>query len=227
MTRLTNMLLLLCLSMYLMCQKDEALIAKIDRQLAQNQTTISKVLGNPELMQLHSLTPFREVIKKHAKAEKINIVTADEPGKRITVKGEVTGADGKPLKDLLVYVYQTSDKGWYADTAAHVLAMGGDVRHARLFGYLKTDDHGRFEYETIQPKGYPKSDLPAHIHIAMWAGKQPVYGLPGELLFDDDPRLAPERRKTAERDGFIIAKDTGKAGSHLYEYHLTTSQYRQ
>jgi protocatechuate 3,4-dioxygenase beta subunit len=41
----------------------------------------------------------------------------------------------------------------------------GDRRHARLFGYLRTDENGKFEFSTVKPKGYPNSTLPAHIHI--------------------------------------------------------------
>ncbi|MEP6595061.1 MAG: hypothetical protein ABJA71_03900 [Ginsengibacter sp.] len=96
--------------------------------------------------------------------------------------------------------------GWYSDTAAHVSMFEGDTRHARLFAYLKTNGKGQFEFETIQPRGYPNSDLPAHIHISVWKGEHLVRGVPGELLFDDDPRLTPERRLRSLSNKFLIEK---------------------
>ena len=156
-------------------------------------------------MYLHALTPFREVIKKHAKQEKVTMITPTEAGKKITIKAIIT-TGGKPLIDALIYLYHTSDKGWYSDTGAHILMREGDVQHARLFCYLKTNSKGEFEIETIQPKGYPNSDLPAHIHIAAWKNNDNVYGMPGELLFDDDPRLTTERRNRSLQEGFMIEK---------------------
>jgi len=171
-------------------------------------------------MPLHSNTTFREVIKKHAVAGKTIMVTASEPGRRITVKGEIKKQDGIAIGDALVYVYQTSDKGWYSDTAAHVLQNEGDMRHARLFGYLKTDSDGKFEFETIQPRGYPNSDLPAHIHIAVWKNGNIINGIPGELLFDEDPRLTTDRRRRSIDAGFQIQKNTGTPQNPVYHYSL-------
>ncbi len=76
--------------------------------------------------------------------------------------------------------------------------------------------NGQFEFETVQPKGYPKSDLPAHIHIMAWNDGLPLRGVPGELLFDDDPRLTPESRSSSLRDGYLIEKNTGTANKPVY-----------
>ena len=204
-------------------QNADKAITAIDESLSNGQTTISKVLSDEKYMYLHSLTPFREVIAKHAKPEKITMVTPSEHGKKITVKATIH-ADGKPLENALVYLYHTSDKGWYSDTGAHIRAYEGDVRHARLFCYVKTGNQGQFEIETIQPKGYPNSDLPAHIHIEVSKNGEHIPGLPGELLFDDDPRLTPDRRSRSLQEGFIIEKDTGTPGKPVYFYHLQTNQ---
>ena len=148
-------------------QQSDELINEIDAKLTNGKTSLSSVLSDTALMFLHSKTAFRDVIKKHAKAEGITILSNTEPGKKILVKGKIETSDGKPVTDALVYVYQTSDKGWYSDTAAHILQNEGDMQHARLFGYLKTNDKGEFEYNTIQPKGYPNSDLPAHSYCCL------------------------------------------------------------
>lgn len=190
-------------------------IKDIDEKLQHEKITVTQVLTDPSLIALHSLTPFREVIRKNAKAEKITLVTSSEPGSRITVKGTLM-KDGVRQRNVLVYVYHTSDKGWYADTAAHVLMNEGDRRHSRLFGYFKTDGNGNFEFETIKPHGYPKSDLPAHIHFEVFEDGGDM--LITELLFDDDERLTSAARKRAADENFIISKNTGTKEKPVYEY---------
>ena len=205
-------------------QNAEKLIRQIDVELTKRQTSVSKVLSDTAFMFLHPLTEFREVIKRHAKTEKVTMISPTEPGKKITVKGTIQTNEGKALNNALVYVYHTSDKGWYSDTAAHILQYEGDTRHARLFAYLKTDDKGQFEFETVQPKGYPNSDLPAHIHISVWKDDHIVRGVPGELLFDDDPRLTPERRSRSSSEGFLIEKNSGTLQRLVYSYKITVKE---
>ena len=204
----------------LFCQNTNKALTEIDTKLAKGQTSISAVLTDPAYLYLHSQTPFRQIIKKHAKAGKLKIITSTEPGKKITVKGRIANHDGSALKDALVYFYHTSDKGWYSDTAAHILVREGDMGHARLFGYLKTDDRGQFEFETIQARGYPRSDFPAHIHIMAWKDDHIVTGLPGELQFEDDPRLTPDRKSRSLRDGNLVEKNSGSASSPVYFYKI-------
>lgn len=204
-------------------QNHTQVINDIDVKLKTGELTISAVLTDPSFMYLHSVTALREIIKKHAKAEKINIASGNEPGTRITVSGTVTDKNNNPLNNLLVYVYQTSDKGWYSDTGAHILVNMGDIKHARLFGYFKTDHSGRFEFETIKPKGYPKSDLAAHIHIHMWTSdNKPVLGITGELQFEDDPRMTTERKKRSIADGYLIAPNTGTYNKPVYKYAIVS-----
>ena len=220
-------LLLTAFSMAAGCQTPQQTktIKELDAQLRTGALSISQALTDPQWMPLHSLTAFRELIKQNARAERIKLTPPGEPGLNITVQGAVADRDGRPVRDALIYVYQTSAKGWYADTAAHILMREGDMGHARLFGYLKTDREGRFAFETIRPAGYPKSDLPAHIHIALWAaGGQPIHGMPGELLFEEDERLTPERKKQALDYGYVVAKNTGTADQPVYAYRLVQQE---
>ena len=96
----------------------------------------------------------------------------------------------------------------------------GDNGHARLFAYLKTNDQGEFEVSTILPKGYPDSDLPAHIHLQMWKDGINIPGVPGELLFDEDERLTPERKQRALRDGYLVEKNKGTTTNPVYNYSI-------
>ncbi|MEO6540811.1 MAG: hypothetical protein ABIN74_07480, partial [Ferruginibacter sp.] len=193
-----------------------SLLKNINTKLSTGQTTISQVLSDTAYMSLHSLTAFREIIKQHARSEKIKLNTEAEPGTKITVKGLIFDRSGKPLADKLVYVYQTSSEGWYSDTAPHISKNEGDRGHARLFGYFKTGTTGAFEFSTVKPSGYPNSSLPAHIHIEIAMDDNSNFI--SELLFDDDPRLVGEIRDRSVREKFFIVKNTGTATSPVYEY---------
>src|SRR4030095_14658819 len=94
-----------------------------------------------------------------------------------------------------------------------------DMRHARLFGYVKTDKNGMFELHTIKPSGYPKSDLPAHIHVHVSADG--FQSFVTEFLFDDDERLVGKIRENAMRDKFIIAKPEKAVGPFVQQFSYT------
>ena len=194
------------------------LIARVDQQLSKGEKWVSAVLTDTALMFLHPVPAFREVIKKHAKAEKIRLTAPTEPG--IPTRIEVNVVDGydKPVTGALVYLYQTDARGWYADTAAHVLVREGDRRHARLFAYLKTDGNGYFEAETIRPESYPNSSLPQHIHCEITAPDGKI--LITELLFRDDPKMNDEAMTRALREGSFLARNIGTAKHPVFTYQL-------
>lgn len=217
-------LLVLLIALPACAQGDPSRLKQLEQSLSSQTTTVNQILADPSWMSYHSQTTFREIIKKYAPSGRAVIITEGEPGKKITVRCSVTGNNGQPVAGALVYAYQTSAKGWYSDTAAHILMNEGDMRHARLFGYVMTDLKGEFELATIQPAGYPQSDLPAHIHLAMWKDGQRLAGVPGELLFEDDERLTPERKSRALGDGFLVAANTGIAEGPVYRYQITLKQ---
>lgn len=166
--------------------------------------SVSPVLANKKYLLLHPKTEFREMIKKHASTDVLTIAPDDEPGRKIKVIATIKNKEGQPINNALVYLYQTDSRGWYAADAPHVLAYEGDIRHARLFGYVKTDKNGKFELHTVKPSGYPRSELPAHIHVHVMAEGYDSYGT--EFLFDDDDRLVGNIREQAIRSRFLIAK---------------------
>ena len=167
-----------------------------------NGSPVSLVLTNPSFMDLHPQDEFRQLIKKYADSLPVDISPAGEPGRRIRAIVNVKNANGEPVKNCLVYFYQTDAKGWYSANSPHVGGNSGDMGHARLFGYGRTNSQGQLIVETVKPSGYPQSDLPAHIHIH--------FERPGsqehitELLFDDDPRLVGRIRQQSV--GFHISK---------------------
>ncbi len=130
------------------------------------------------------------------------LVPRGEPGDPLRVIGRVVDGEEKPLAGVLVYAYQTSARGWYAADAPHVSGPSGDEGHARLFGYCRTDDGGRFELATVRPGGYPRSSLPSHIHVELTGPD--VAARVTEIRFEDDPRLTAEEREASLRAGFAI-----------------------
>lgn len=196
------------------------IIKAIEHQLARKKVSISEVLTDSSYMSLHSLLSFREVARQFAKNEKIKIAAGSEAGTRIHVKGTVVNLVGDAESSKLVYFYQTSDKGWYADTAVHISENEGDRKHARLFGYVITDVNGNFEFETIKPKGYPNSVLPGHIHLEITLEENNV--LITELQFDDDPRLTGTIRTRSLREHFLIAKNQSTTDEPVYLYTIVT-----
>src|SRR6187549_190404 len=186
------------------CQLNkETLIKEAEEKLKTNKATISQILTDKKYDAVHPETSFRELIKKYCKAEIISIATDTIPGRKIKVIGTIKNAEGKPVSDALVYLYHTDARGCYAADAPHVSMNEGDMRHARLFGYVKTDKDGKFELHTIKPSGYPQSDLPAHIHVHVTA--EGYSSFVNEFLFDDDERLVGKIRENSVSNQFIIA----------------------
>ena len=135
--------------------------------------------------------------------------------------GFVKNSENDPVAGALVYLYHTDSRGWYAADAPHVLQYEGDVRHARLFGYVKTDKAGKFEFHTIKPAGYPQSDLPAHIHVHVTANGYRSFV--NEFLFDDDERLVGNIRADVVRNQFMISKPekTEQPFEQKFSYTIT------
>lgn len=181
------------------------LLIEIETKLKTGSAKVSTILTDNKYLALHPETSFRELIKKYCTSDPVKIATDSEPGKEIKVLASLKDEEGKSVAGAVVYFYQTDAKGWYAADQPHVGGNSGDQRHARLFGYAKTDAAGKFEIHTVKPSGYPKSDLPAHIHVEVHdlAGFQTVIT---EFLFDDDERLVGNIRTSAQRNHFMIAK---------------------
>ena len=187
--------------------------------------TVSELLVDPAFMSIHPRTEFRELIEAHAGTGTLTLAGAQEPGTRLTLELVFMDEDGRPVRDAVVYAYHTSAQGWYAAEGAHVRANSGDVRHARLFGYGRTDARGRLVVRTIRPAGYPHSDLPAHVHLGLRVGTEHI--AVGEVRFDDDPRLTPEVRKESlqARDAIVRPQKQRDGSQHaVAEFRVRVSR---
>jgi len=203
--RLTSLSFLLLFSGCISGQTtDASLLKEAETKLENGSATVSSILTDKKYLSIHPETAFRELIEKHSNTGILEISTAGEPGKKIKVICTVKDQSGNPLAGVSIYLYQTDSRGWYSADAPHVGGNEGDMRHARLFGYVKTDSKGQIELHTVKPSGYPQSDLPAHIHIHFSAGGYRNHIT--ELLFDDDERLAGAIREQSVRNRFLVAK---------------------
>jgi protocatechuate 3,4-dioxygenase beta subunit len=89
------------------------------------------------------------------------ITQANEPGEPLVVNGQVFAPDGKArAAGVTAYAYNTDAEGYYGENHTEY--------PPRLYGWMKTDDMGRFELRTIRPGRYPGMHVPAHIHFALW-----------------------------------------------------------
>jgi protocatechuate 3,4-dioxygenase beta subunit len=216
-----TLLLLLDSVHTILAQDTTALLKEIESKWKTASVSVSTILTDKKYLLLHTKTEFREMIKQHASTDILSITPDNEPGKKIKVIATIKNEDGYPLANALVYLYQTDSRGWYAADAPHVLAYEGDIRHARLFGYVKTDNNGKFELHTVKPSGYPHSELPAHIHVHIIADG--YRSLVTEFLFDDDDRLVGNIREQSVRSRFPIAKPekTVTPFEQQFSYNLT------
>ncbi len=126
------------------------------------------------------------------------IAGPDEPGERLVVTGRVL--DGTtPVPGVSIYAFHADQKGLYEPRGMN---QGVDPR---LYGAMRSDERGRYRYETIRPGYYGGSDNPAHVHYVVHApGYKPRLV---DLRFEDDPVIAARRKRgVGDDDGFEPGK---------------------
>lgn len=131
------------------------------------------------------------------------IAPPEEPGEPLRIEGVVTDLGGKPVPDVVVYAYHTNAGGVYPP--------GPDTwgpsarRHGLLRGWARTDDAGRYRFDTIRPGSYPGRETPAHVHMHVLEPGRCTYTI-DSIHFLDDPKLTQEQRE---------ADSQGRGGSGL------------
>lgn len=123
----------------------------------------------------------------------------NDPGTKIEISGIVYHADGKtPAKDVVVYVYHTDQTGIYPKKGDE---NGWAKRHGYIRGWVKTDKDGSYRFYTLKPAAYPgQNQNPAHVHITVKEPDKNEYWI-DDFLFDDDPILTSEMRKSLQKRG--------------------------
>ncbi len=133
-------------------------------------------------------------------------------GERVRIEGKVLDADGKPVNDAAVEIWQANSHGKYASPED---PQDKPVEQAfRGYGRSLTDDAGAFRFRTIKPGRVPgpggKLQAPHLVVTVFMRGllKQLVTRLyfPDEKANAEDPILA---RVPAERRPTLIARKKG------------------
>ena len=119
----------------------------------------------------------------------------DPIGERIKVSGRVMDEDRKPLKNVLVEIWQANSAGRYIHKEEiHDAPLDPNFLGA---GRMLTDNEGKYMFYTIKPGAYPWGNhfnawRPNHIHFSVM-GHQIGHRLitqmyfPGDPLFEFDP----------------------------------------
>lgn len=130
-------------------------------------------------------------------------------GERISIEGRVLDADGAPVPDSLIEIWQANSHGKYAhpeDTQKKPLEEG-----FLGFGRIPADADGKFRFTTIKPGQVPGPDdkLQApHIVVSVFA-RGLLRRLVTRIYFPDDPNNAGDfalSQVDPARRGTLIAR---------------------
>jgi len=129
-------------------------------------------------------------------------------GQRIIMHGRVLEADGRPVPNTLIEIWQANAAGRYADRADPAF-MPLDPNFIGA-GRCATDFEGRYEFKTIMPAAYagPIGTMfrPSHIHFSIF-GRSLSERLITQCYFEGDPLV--------ERDAIIQAIPDPKGRDRL------------
>jgi protocatechuate 3,4-dioxygenase beta subunit len=139
------------------------------------------------------------------------LAPAKEPGERLELTGRVFAPDGKPRAGVIVYAFQTNHAGIYPPSVP-VRSTFSDS-HGRLRAWARTDDEGRYTFETIRPGTYPDGSEPRHVHMVVVEPGCSTYFIE-DVHFSDDPML--DRIQPPYRDSLL----NGRGGSGIVKAKL-------
>ena len=113
----------------------------------------------------------------------------DPLGERITVTGRVLGADGRPVRNALIEIWQANAAGRYRHRVdQHPAPLDPNFTGA---GRCLTGDDGSYRFVSIKPGAYPWKNhdnawRPAHIHLSIF-GRAFTERLVTQMYFPGDP----------------------------------------
>ena len=144
-------------------------------------------------------------------------------GEAILVEGRVHGANGKPLANALVDVWQANHHGRYSHPEDPNTAPLDE--HFQGWGIVRTDADGTYRFKTIRPGAYPLENLGGtgwrcqHIHYKVSHEAHPE--LITQMYFDGDPLIAQDleiAKAPEELRHLLIASGKHDDASGLLSY---------
>jgi protocatechuate 3,4-dioxygenase beta subunit len=140
--------------------------------------------------------PFHTKAKMMEHGDNIANGPEAESGEQVVIYGQVTDANGKPIENAFVDVWQSNESGFYD-------VQDANQPEKNLRGIFKTDTSGKFWFKTIKPAPYPVPTdgpvgeilramgrhpmRPAHIHFMI--SEVGHEQLVTHLFVKDDPYL--------------------------------------
>jgi protocatechuate 3,4-dioxygenase beta subunit len=85
---------------------------------------------------------------------------------------------------MVLFLYHTDASGFYNHPNSPL--------NPRLYGWVRTESTGHYEFESIRPAAYPSHTEPAHIHVHVFGPNRPEW-FTDEFRFADD--RAPWKRE--------------------------------
>jgi protocatechuate 3,4-dioxygenase beta subunit len=113
-------------------------------------------------------------------------------GERIIVTGRVFDADGRPVRNTLIELWQANAAGRYRhDNDNHNAPLDPNFGGC---GRVVSDNEGRYQFTTVRPgaypwKNHPNAWRPSHIHFSLF-GPAFLTRLVTQMYFPGDPLLA-------------------------------------
>ena len=149
-----------------------------------------------------------------------DLVGPGTSGEPIVVEGRITDADGKPVDDALIEIWQANAHGRYDhpdDTRDLPLEPG-----FKGFGRVPTDAGGAFRFRTIKPGAVPAADgsmQAPHVNVTIFM-RGMLKHLATRIYFPDEPANATDPllgSVPVERRDTLIAK---RAGGNVLQWNV-------
>ena len=141
-------------------------------------------------------------------------------GERVRIEGKVVDADGKPVNDAAVEIWQANSHGKYASPEDK---QDKPLEQAfRGYGRSLTDDAGNFRFRTVKPGPVPGPDgKPQAPHLTVTIFMRGLLKqLQTRMYFPDDAANADDavlKLVPAERRATLVAK---KRGDGVLEWNV-------
>ncbi len=187
-------------------EKFEEAIEAIDKAIENRKIEVGELyreaIYRPLFWDSELRKELRALLSQHPEEGFLSIAGEKEKGEKIRVSGVIRDQENRALAGAVLYFFAVDAEGLYAP---EFRKPGYGSNNPRLFGYVKTDDKGRFEFETIRPPSYIGIQNIRHIHYSVRTqeGKRKE----GEFIFNKDPEPTERQRKWAERVGFQIVEE--------------------
>ncbi|MDM0055209.1 dioxygenase family protein [Variovorax fucosicus] len=164
-----------------------------------------------------------------------SIARSGTPGIPLAVAGAVRDAQGQPVADAVVDVWQASPVGLYENQDPTQDDMN-------LRGRFRTDAEGRFHFRSVRPAGYPvptdgpcggllraqqrHPNRPAHLHFMV--SKPGFKVLVTQVFADDDQNLEsdPTFGVTRRLIGRFAPAPEGRSATLQYDFALEPGEMK-